>query len=327
MRFHDYIIFFITILMCLFVVFSFRSDVTAEANRTSILYKEYLEAACEAGIEEAVKTNNYHGGKLFNLETIKVAQDSIYKTLELNFDMRLGTEENNFALTVPLICFIDKDGYYILHSQLYENERGYTELDAKLTNLYTWTVTSEDGAWTCRFNLDDTITLVDIYNNRIIQDVYYKAYEKAGRPYALSFLANYDSYIEEKNATIKFSLERDIAEFINNYNYAMKTYDKTYDVAIEAIFGTDWANAVENPTILAFMQGPDININTATIDVFTLTGTTIDEDSSYYICIGTDGYPYYHKKGCDKINNVIENYNSIELCAKKGAFPCPDCKP
>lgn len=327
MRFHDYLIFFMIVLMCLFVVFSFRSDITAEANHTSVLYKEYLEAACEAGIEEAIKINNYQGGKLFNEKSVEAATDSIYRTLELNFGMRLGTEENDFALTVPLICFIDKDGYYIMHSQLYKDARGYTQLDAKLTNLYTWTVTSEDGSWTCRFNLDDTVTLIDIYNNRIIQDTYNEAYRKAGSPYGLSFLANYDSYIKEKNATIKFSLERDIAEFINNYNYAMKTYDKTYDVSIEAIFGTDWANAVENPTILAFMQGPDINVSTATIDVFTLTGTTIDEEVSYYICMGSDGYPYYHEEGCSQITGLTENYNSIELCAKKGAFPCLECKP
>lgn len=325
MKLSNYVLFFVFIFLCLFGVASYVIEMQSVAGIMETKYANALTAACH----DAVKTadcNTVEIGVFDSENKREKAIDVFFQSLFLSFNTE-GTKKEELPLYVPVICVIDKNGYYLSYTANYTDEYG-PAIKRVITPLNTWSTQSSDGVYTVQFNLNNDVSVCDRTSGTIVEGDAIDVYKKLNKPAVLNFLDYSVSDFETiKKQTIIQKTNAEIEYYINQHNFVGKQYGIQYRFTMPETKEEDWARALQGPTVLAFMQGKIVNSADTTLNIYSLAGGEIKKMKYvYYIDRETNTY---HRSDCSFITKRMKrkSYTSATECAKKGAYPCEHCNP
>lgn len=123
-----------------------------------------------------------------------------------------------------------------------------------------------------------------------------------------------------------------LQEEINSHNTYASLMGSVYNFALPDIDGTEWRNSINDISIMSFIQGMPIGINSY-YNNYALGASRIVETDYIYGTVDS----YYHSSDCENIAGFIEGgtplvqVNNIFVnrvqAAELGYYPCMKCSP
>lgn len=265
MKFSDYILIFIGIILCFGIVSFANVDITKKVNTQNIEYSNKLTAASYDAAQTMNTDNVEKYGHVWNDEDdLNDTLTVFYNSLVYSFNWDNQGRVDEMALYTPVVCMVDVDGYYISHNVVFDTS-GMVEIPSEtdkrngLTTLNTWT--KNYGGVLLRYYLSDYVEVYSLdgtifSGNR--KDVYKTLTEK--RPGGaevsnLCFLMDDDTFNANKNELIVREINKACEYYINRHNVIGDNYENQYTFEMPEIAGEDWARLLKNPTIISFLQG------------------------------------------------------------------------
>ena len=322
---------FSLIATCIFICFATVSyyNTQSEANVNTIKrqYRSYMTAACESAMD-SVEIVDFSKGSLFSVKANRqMAVDTFFMTLSKSFN-REGIYAYEIIRYVPVIVLIDYDGFYIWHNE-------QTTVTSEAMAKVNWGDIDEFRSWSevlgdyvIRYYLNDDVKITDIRNGNAYYGKRSEMYNLINDE-LLCFLNNSEAFDLRKASIITRNVKETIEYYINNNNLNV-----SYNIEFATLDGENWGRLFKTPTILAFLQGKqleEINSNIV-LNIYSFSGIELTGAYHYFI----DNFNYYH---CleELIDNgsvinigdkyyyegvIITNiYNSMEECARLGAYP------
>lgn len=327
MHFSDYVAIFLVVLLCMFLPVTVYADINSKVELHNDIYTEYMTVATH----DAVKAIDSTKGSAFKTEAqrtkcIKTFYKSLYENFGNSNSQTANIKVNSY---IPCVLLIDNDGAYIHYRADYKTN-GKSINNYTTTSIYTYSGTY--GNFNIRFFIDDSVI---VYQNgeKLYEGKYNEVYEQMikdgyGSNTSISFMRNKDSFENEKQVIITQVVTEQVNYYINAQNQSyINKHDSWYSVTIPSVAGENWARALAGPTVLAFFQGPQMPYYTSYRNIYSIAGGKTTKSKEYYIKkVGST--LMYHEKGCTHLSADDRNertYISMKECAKKGAYPCPDC--
>lgn len=330
-------IIFVGIFFSIFMIYCYQVDITSEYENQSQIYSKALRRACESAVD--ISQISYDENMVFLYNTEEKRSNSInrfFKTLEYNFNY-----ENNSSyaaelkLKVPVLCLIDSDGYYIAYNAPYKNEEGDTALKYTITPIYSWGYVENNKQYAVRFFLSDYVEVTNIVTGEMKKGTYEGVYKAYGETDILDFFKTKEDFEELRNYVIVTQINNSVEYFINNYNFSVNSIQKnksvnshevTYSFDLPHISGMEWSNLIEEPSVIAFLQGAQVPNTNRYLNIYSMAGGELTKRKGYVISKEQDTL-YYHRINCSYIEQRLDFGLNKTICAKKGAFPCPKCRP
>lgn len=369
-----FVVFFITF----FTIFYLKGGVERESYVVNHEYTTATKSSVLSSMENAAKDAKYleynTTNQLFNTAAKRQnAFNSMLETYQSNFGFS-SDAYHTINRYLPVVCFVDYDGYYFNYTDLFKEgtnrivskyDNTSSELQRIETDINFWTFYSDTAKnafklntspYSIRFYIGDNVTVTDMDSedksytgNRIKvykticgergEILYNNKGEAAYAP--LAFLVDDEKFYEIRDNTIINDIEKGFSYYINNFNQTINTDAISYNISFAYTRGQDNTRSIENPTILAFLQGDEAYNALGKYTIYAMSASEISKSKSYYIAEdyvvpkGSDPYfiPYYHKIGAscyenlsqDQKDSIKKHYSSKEDAAMAGAYPCPRC--
>lgn len=285
MKFTDYVIIFFVVFTAFVTLAFFGADMTAKTNTVNIEYADKLKASCYSAMKLA-RVDNATGNVFPTNEKRDAVLETFYETLLKNFNAENSkTEGDVLKLRVPIVLLIDNDGYYIdrnISDSLAELEDPANTHESKVTSgLNAWA--KGYGNYTVQFFLNNDVTVIDSGGNIFegSRDAVIKALGSRDIT-AIKFLTGTElEFLSEKNSVIISEINSTIENFINTQNHMGG--GNSYAIQMPVIKGEDWSRMLENPTLIAFLQGDQKNYGRNNLNVYAFAGAEISEGNKYFI--------------------------------------------
>ena len=313
MKLSDYTILFAALLFAFLLPGFIGQAITSQAASRQTEYSQYLTNACLS----AAAQSDLSDGLAFNSERERSsAVFNFFETLTLNFNAKNTTLENSIPYYVPAVVLIDNDGFYISYNE-YDGE-AYSPVT---TSLFPYQ--EEYGDCIVRFFLNGSLDIIDKSTGLTH---HFSNCEEAYSIYpSLSFLESGELAKQEQLHVATQAVSTQAEYWINHHNTYNLMYKGAYTFTLPTITGEDWANAIEGPGILAFLQGPKLSYGKGYVNVYAFAGSRIVKSSTYVL---SGEYPdaYYHKQDCPYAPSSPKRiYHTMEEAAASGAWPCQHC--
>lgn len=350
MSWTDLIIFFLSLFFTFFSVSTLNMQFIKSTVRANNLYATFVITACQDALEMELSDStdlsddsHIQGKDMFwkDYEIRENAVNTFYHSLGLSLNKTTDAYYNEIELMTPVICLIDYDGFYISYNAAFDDTAVTSDDNDNLhaiTQLNTWA--ENVGNYTVRYYLTDDVTVYchngkQYYGDRkeVFQDIYAETSDTT-----LQYLADDEEFDLSRNACVIQHIDEQVEYYINNHNLAADGYDTLYSLNMTENSGETWTGMIDNPTILAFIQGPTYNIRQKKVSVYGLGAYEYDEQLHYFISTEND-MMYYRCYEEELWKNRIHTsngkifYNGLEVtrfytcaqdCAKEGAYPALD---
>ena len=368
----NFIIVFFTIMFAsLFLVF-IRTDAMTNASKQNIEYGRKLTAASHSAMQSLEPQQVMSGRYIWsNEDDRRKSINSFYYSLSQSF--LKSTLDNNIQVTTPIILLIDTDGYYIGYNALFNSENmvdpdkiNEFQNGLQLTGLNTWGEEYPLGSqYYIRYYLNDNVKVTTpegkIYegNRHAVAETLFSKGADSDLVYYLDgsdvLLKDagpmHTDYIGEKFEVQKTDLivnktQETLNTYINQYNYNAGVNAGGYNINMPNISGEMWHRLLENPTIISFMQGHNINTGKEIVNTYAYSGGEILKGDKYFITDVGLSKKYHSMRECLKTADLTSNgdgtytfddgsgagpikvekiYFTMQDCADQGASPCPVC--
>lgn len=355
MRHHHWLAIYMSLLMMFILIVYLGASYQSKGNELNNQYSDYMLNATLSALTSAIQESGSENGQyIFSSDRSRTqAINAFYKTfgtpLGYNFaepnessdDYSTAAEVFTYELKfhIPCIMLVDTDGFYIYHVN-YESGADYficTEL-TKWTEEYIYGNRTDGIIYTVDYHLDDTINVkrYDIANSEItvyegnykdVLDILDKRGNVAGR--LRDILRSEDNFHDFKTEFITGSIENNVNYYVNEMNNRYTDITETkkgitnqnayrYDITFPYTPGQDFARFIDEPTVLAFFQGNQVDYNFAGhINLYAFAGSEVTDNLIYYI---KDGY--YHIAECSELSDEDRKKGySIQEAARHGAYP------
>lgn len=334
------------------MAFIFFEIVSSRTTTSSVTQNEYSHDLAEACYDAAktIKTENYaiNKGVWREKEDIETTLDVFYTTLSRSFAYNKEIGEEYMKEKTPIVMIIDIDGFYISYNAAFDTYGNsdlnplYREPDV-ITDINTW---SENyGGSIVRYYLTDYIDVTTpgnvVYSGRR-EDVVNKMSLAGALNSNIAFLADEARFEEHKNHSIIQKCEDTINYFINTQRINVNRYLTGYNVSLTETKGESWQRMIQNPTVVAFMQGKQDAVNGNFLNEYAFAAGELTYSKLYFI----EGDYYYSLTGSQIIETtttvttaggetftttvythngvpITKFYTSMEECAAQGAVPAP----
>ncbi len=318
------------IFICFATVAYYNTQSEANVNTIKRQYRSYMAAACESAMN-SVEIMDFASGSLFAIKSNRqVAVETFFLSLAKSFN-REGIYADEIINYVPVVVLVDYDGFYVWHS----GQTGAASVAAAMAkgnwgNIEEFRSWSEMlGDYVIRYYLDDDVKITNIRNGSVYyaerEDMYNLINDDL-----LWFLNDKEAFDLRKATLITADIKETIEYYINNND----NLNVSYNIEFATLDDENWGRLFKTPTILTFLQGKqleEINSNIV-LNIYSFSGTELTgtyhyfiDDSNRYHCLEelmdngsviNIGGKYYHE------GVVITNiYNSMEECARLGAYP------
>ncbi len=358
MKYSDYVLIFLGILLCFSVVSFANVDITKKINTQNVEYSNKLTSACYDAAQTMNTDNVENYGCVWTSESeLNDTLTVFYNSLVYSFNWDNQGRVDEMALYTPVVCLIDINGYYISHNVVFDTS-GMVEIpsDAEkrngLTTLNTWTK-SYNGVL-LRYFLNDYVEVYALDGTVFSgdrNDVYKTLSEKlpgSREVTEMSFLTDDVVFNSNKNELIVREINSQCEYYINEHNVIGDPYENQYTFEMPEIAGEDWARLLKNPTVISFLQGYSSKAENRYLNIYALGGGELVNNYHYFIygdeyhCIESDPdvskvvntvTTSYESEGRTKYvtteyiqymyhGSVIDTiYYSQTECAKRGATP------
>lgn len=285
MKFTDYVIFFFILFTALVTVSFFGANMTVKVNTVNTEYADKLKTSCYSAMKlTEVDTST---GNVFSSESKRDSTlNTFYETLLKNFNAENDKVEGSVVkLRVPLVILIDNDGYYLnlnVSDSLTELENPSNTSATKVTsNINSWA--KAYGDYIVQFYLNNDVSVID-RNGITFEGSRRKVVNALGNQdiSEIGFLAGSETdFLSEKNSVIISEINTAIESTINSQNHMGG--GNTYAIQMPVIKGEDWSRMLENPTLIAFLQGDIQKIGRNNLNIYAYAGAEIAEGQKYFI--------------------------------------------
>lgn len=339
MKFSTFISSFLLIFVCLISFVFFHTDIISAVNTGNIEYGTKIKSSCYSAIKATQVDSMY--GTLWDTQAKRdQTLKTFYDVLLLNFNAEnTYVDKNMIKLRVPIVMLIDTNGYYInrnTSSNLTELSEPSETSDFKVITSYNaWS--KGYGDYIVQFYLNNYVS-VTTSQGVVYEGDRYEVAEKMNNagldisPLSILSLSE-SSFLEEKNSIIITETNQTLESFINTQNEL--SGNNTYAIQMPHIKGEDWSRMLENPTIIAFLQGDTRNYGERNLNTYGFAGAELSEGNKYFITrfTGRDGatqivyhildgtnrcdcgtvVEYHQPKAVyDSDGNVIKRFDTIE---------------
>lgn len=318
-RVHLVIIFIFLFVMLIMnkYIFDVRYSVALEEKLT---IDEAIMLACDDAADSLTKYSSYDDSCLVDIET------TFFRSLAASlsvFDELESYEE--LKIFVPMILVNVNDGFYM--NYLYETPDG---IDRMWTELIPYSF--QDDTYIYRFNLDDTIVVV----NKITNEIFSGTVDKVASEIEIPFEdINSDAYKLRKLSAISTSVEAMAKVIMNNYNFLSGQFGMLMNYSIPTFFD-GYSDAMNYSSVAAVFQGYPLSIENVYYNNHETSASYLTLVPYYKVTIPDASninsgqyFSYYHKITCPNISNYgtikEKSYRKDDALNMFGAYPCPDC--
>lgn len=348
MKVTDLAIAFILIVLPSTLILDYKTMDTSLAVYENVKMNRVLDAA----VEDATDSMFSRGLSDKAALDIEKGYESFIHTLYKNFQM-VDDELSRRTVEgyIPCLVAIDYDGYYIMKHMEYSKWDSYNNVtEIKMVWMPKQAYSYSDERYIYSLTLGNEVTAYDKNTQKIYKDTADNFIASGTLPG--SKLLSDDPYTTEnelqdfdtrrRNAIVE-SLQKDVADTINNHNNIAKYYGITYYFSLPTVEHNEWLKTIDDAGFLAFFQGMPMGRSGEYANVFTLGGTRIFKTSKYYLDVdGTHDdkhagglIRFYHTtEDCSYLKpdpitaRPVEGYptrDQAKDCAKEGYFPCEHC--
>ena len=323
-----YIIIFLVVFMSFFGIYNVTTDTQIASTIKNMEYSDYLSSASFDAVKEMKKNGHSDILMTSTLDRERVI-GMFFNSLAMDFGYDTNEDLTMLRMYVPVVAMIDTNGYYICYNIKYQDNDGHTHLKSAITEINTWA--DKQDRYTIKYNLGKQVTVTDIYNGNVIEGKYTEVFKKLGSPNSLKAIMDSgdDAFIQHRNEVIIPQIQETIEYYINNHNEVASQLQSDYLFEMPMTSKDEWVRVLENPTVIAFMQGMRLNNSQDYLNIYALSGGEVKktnpivfkEDTAgansiknYYqdkdqLLVGSDQNGYYANDKIVAMNNdeVIHN--------------------
>lgn len=339
MRGSNFIILFIVVFITLAIPTEIRCRQVSVISDVKQTYTKAMESAVDDAMDGIVESDS---GDVISLNK-QFLLDQFYHTLFINLGCTADTvKQNAIKAYIPIVLLVDTDGYYIYYSDTTTGNDGETIIAKNWTDKLTFSYVEEHGGRVFNFTLGDVVNVYDPNTNHVFNMDYqdmaklalFNTDDSDNGCYRSALLCDGD-FDTIRRTTIINALTDSMTYYINQHNRVAKQYGFTYHFSLPYISDDDWARTIDDISMVALFQGyPYISSEPQLgyFNLYSIGGARVVKPDYYYIMVDSNGDEYYHKKNCNQLSSADSSvwnhpYESPEQCAKKGAYPCPECNP
>ena len=255
MKIHHLALFFISIFFCCFYIYGFMSQKAVSYSTTDKEYSLMLTSACNASLE-ALNSEDFKDKNVFTYKNRITALNTFYRVLAHNMNLDGASDEQLIKNYVPLLIFVDTNGFYMIYSPEFNSSKEIILLEdfnepMVLSSVYTWS-RSYDG-YIVRFYLNDYIEIIAPDGMKF--DGCREELSKMEIAKKLTFLLSEDEFESEKRDCILSKIENEINLCLNTQKINVDGYFTGYTVNLPFHEHDDYADMIKNPSIITLMQG------------------------------------------------------------------------
>ncbi len=313
-----------------------QSRKAAQYENANTGYAEKLQSACY----DATKTINIsslHDGRGVwdSFSSRELTLDIFYRSLAFNLN-RENAGRSEIAEMTPIVVLADNGGFYISYSACFdpiENIKTSNMADGRSVTSGLNTYAESYGNIAVRFFMSDYVEVIlsdGTYISGTRQEVYSDLPDDA--KITLSFMSSESLFDENRVETISLRIEEVLNYYLNTQFINVDAYNTGYQISIPRNPKETWARSIENPTIIAFLQGEQDYLEGRLLSTYAYAAGEMSVGDIFFI---QDGL-YYRVDGSLNIQKVLENgiyryfYNGVQIdqfytsmkdCASTGAVP------
>ncbi|HOQ76455.1 MAG TPA: hypothetical protein PK369_07815 [Thermoclostridium sp.] len=230
---------------------------------------------------------------------------------------------------VPVVIFLEHDGYLAYALNQYEGPDGYTIIDYCWYPKKPYSGSIEPGGYYVSYTLDDTVTVYDVSNG-----------QEAEGPFSdfaamIPQFQTWKGFETARLAAVSQSVEKDLASHIARFNSFSSRMGVTHTFRFPRIEDADWIRALTDEGMLVFAQGFPV-----------LTGSYYESNAfggarilkrPELVGYEHEGKLTYCKKYCDHylyisglpgfLHESVVSFTDARDAASQGYYPCDVCRP
>lgn len=344
MKIQHYVLIFLGLCFGLFVFYRIQNQFSVTYQEKNTEYTNALASACYDAAK-TIKVSNLsdNDGVWKSEEDIRYSLDIFFETLSRNFGSIKELLEDNIKDITPFVFLVDIDGFYVSFNGIYDefgNAIVSSAYDKKniISSLNTWT--ENKGPNIVRYYLNDYVQ-VTASNNRLYEGdritVYNELASAGVLTSDLSYLNNKAEFDEARDHIVTSKLEEQLNYYANTQLINVGRNFTGYNLTLSEAKGESWSRSIKNPSIIAFIQGPQKRIGGKTYNIYAFAGGEMTNKTMYFI----EGSLYYPYQGnvqetvTTTVMNgvpievttythngvVVDNCYTLEQCVELGATP------
>jgi hypothetical protein len=337
LKLNHFTIIYVVIAITLFVITDIKTDNYVSISKE----KENIDQCFNKAIDDATRNMI----EIRGIENLIINKDravhdffnSMYASLGIIDNAVKRELLNNY---VPVIAITYEDGFYIHYNDAIKGSDNNTYLKKRWTEKKPYYY--EDGDFIYGFTMTDTLTIYDkkgllnrTDNGAVLTLDYHEVSSndiftsfRALRPN--SFLLDDEEFTMIKKQTIISCIENALSYYCHNHNIIAEQFGITYKFALPVMDNSEWSRTIDHPSIIVLFQGYPLGRGEEEVyNRYAISGSSINRDD-IYILEQKEWYFIYHRANCEELKKgrlllMDEPCHSINECASKGAYACPNC--
>lgn len=326
------IIFVIIIFPFLFIAGQ-QSDILMEDYKLRSYYDNVIDDAIQdAAFVLSQKGTDLSYSDTSNINTTKeLAATTFFDCLYHSFDV-YGNEASMAKVDacVPILIFLERDGFYLYALNSYMGQEGYTIVDHCWYPFMHYIGDELLDRYSVRYRLDE---YVYVYDN--VDKVLYEGDYESFRD-QIEYFKDPQMFQNLRLSAVQRSVTDALKNYTEEYNRWAKGRSLSVEIELPSVTDADWARAITDEGILVFAQGFPV-LKGDSYKHYALGGARVIRKEPL-VGYTYRGQMYYCRVQCryylnDVINdptydpeNIIYFSNAYEA-AKSGYHPCPCCRP
>lgn len=332
MKLTSFAIIFIIIISPFMLISQIRMRMMKEDRKLRAYYDQVLDNAVQ---DAAHQISRYRG------ETIEGSGTTMHGARELAMSVLLDSLYCSFNVygnptgmakikgRVPVIIFLEADGYVPYALDEYEGPGGYRIVDYCRYPKRAYSGSGASGRYVIRYTLTDDVSVYDVQSGEERRGSY------ADFSDIISNFSSREGFELERLAAVSRAIEKDLGFFTGQFNEISGKIGVTYTFRFPRIDDADWIRALTDEGILVFAQGfPVITGGVYECNAFGGARVLRRPDIVGY---EYQGRKVYCRDACDSFHSAMQDplfdqiginyYTDAREAASNGYYPCGECRP
>ncbi|NLU52569.1 MAG: hypothetical protein GXX10_06875 [Clostridiaceae bacterium] len=333
MKLTSFAIIFVIIIFPFLFISGQQSHIVMEDAKLRSYYDNLIDNAVQdaAFILSQKGTNLSYSDNSNITSTKELAAQTFFDCLYHSFNA-YGNQASmaKIEACVPVLIFLERDGFYLYALNSYKGLEGYTEVKHSWFPFMHYIGENLHERYSVRYTLGNYVFVYDHVDKAMYEGEYESFKDR------IEFFSDPQMFENLRLSAIQRSVLGELKNYIEEYNRWEKGRSLSVQIELPAIDDADWARALTDEGILVFAQGFPV-LAGDNYKHYSLGGGRVIRKEPL-IGYTYKGQLYYGKTQCSfYLNEVIndptydpDNYiyfsNPYEA-AKNGYFPCTYCRP
>lgn len=332
MRLTSFAILFVIIIAPFLCISGIQSRVLQKDVELRAYYDQVLDNAVQDAVFMLAHQRRQVSGEggLTIQNTREIAVSHFFDTLFFSFGV-YGDETGMMRVKgcVPVIVFLEYDGYIVYALNQYQGSEGYSIMNYCWYPKKPYYGAAESGRYLVAYTLDDTVVIYNTYDGQEMEGQF------SDFSALIPQFQTKEGFETARLAAVSQSIEKDLDSHIARFNSFSSRMGVTHTFRFPRIVDADWIRALTDEGMLVFAQGFPV-----------MTGIPYESSAfggarilgkSQLVGYEHEGKLIYCKKSCDHflhINSLpdfdqesIVSFTDARDAASQGYYPCDFCRP